>query len=440
MFMSNEDIGLNLEEVEWSNISDDVYKINPQLAQKCDYINMHNKCSIFKVKYPYGLPIIKDGEFYLPTLDGRIISIKDKKIPASLRQSLAYAHLPLVCIINKSSEVFIEEEQRIIPLNFLKAGQLFGLFELMNSLTQIPILRQSIWNISAGARSVFMIPSVSNVISNRKICKKFNMHNHVCEEINNQQHWSIFRNISSKNKKNIWHTTMLVFTNKWFEYQNNIAYAEFYKYLVKQCWKQLQLLQGFSEHDKLWLLFTREINKRNFKPRTYIVDTIKHLISIAQGIGMAFEPSIDDTCLPANLIQQVYMQDYNLKNYIPNIIQPAKLTKGNKVYYSLSIPTVPNSSLHCNNPPSIIEDQRNIKYLLDILMDIISNQKNRLNTGLENIKFEYFHSSKDESYSINSSTVIPEGDSRFCSYNNSYTDNRIFCASSSFFKGCIRIS
>lgn len=121
-------------------------------------------------------------------------------------------------------------------------------------------------------------------------------------------------------------------------------------------------------------------------------------------------------------------------------MQPAKLTKDNKVYYSLSMPTIPNSSLHYNNPPSIIEDQRNIKNLLDILMDIIPNQKDRLNTGLENIKFEYFHSHNDELHQITSSTMIPEDDSRFFSYNNSYADNRIFCASSSFFKGCIRIS
>lgn len=437
--MSNK-IGLNLEEVKWDDISDNVYKINPQLAQKCDHINMHNKCPIFKVKYPYGLPIIKGGEFYLPTLDGRMISIKDEKVPASLRQSLVYAHLPLACIINNSSEVFVEEEQRIIPLNFLKAGELFGLFELIDSLAQTAILRQPIWNISAGARSVFMLPSISNVISNRRICKKLNVHNHVHEAVNNQQHWSIFRNINSNNKKNIWHTTILVFANKWFEHQNNVAYAEFYKYLVNQCWGQLQLLQGFSKHDKLWLLFTHAINKRNLKPRMYIVDTLKHLISIARGTSVAFEPSIDDADLPASLIQQVYIKDYKLRHYIPNIMQSAKFTKDNKVYYSLNMPTVPNSSLHCNNPPSIIEDQRNIKYLIDILMDIISNQNNRLNTGLENIKFEYFHSNKDESYRINASTMIPEGDSRFFGYKNSDTDNRIFCASSSFFKGCIRIS
>ncbi|MCC8368658.1 MAG: hypothetical protein LN573_01030 [Rickettsia endosymbiont of Oxypoda opaca] len=437
--MSNKNIKLNLEEVEWSDVRDDMYTVNPELAKKCDHINTYKKCSIFKIKYAYGLPIIKDGEFYLPTLNGKTISIKDERVPESLRQSLAYAHLPLACIINNSSEVFIKEEQRIIPLNFLKAGELFSLFELMNSLTQTPILHQSIWNVSAGARSVFMLPSVSNIISNRRVCKKLNMNDHVHKEVDNQ-HWSIFCNINNSNKKNAWHTTILVFSNKWFENQDNIAYTEFYKYLVNKCWEQLQSLKEFSEYNKLWLLFTQAINRRNLKPRTYITDTVKHLISITQGIGVAFEPSIDDTDLPASLIQQVYIKDYNLRNYIPNIMQPARFTTGNKVYYSLSMPTIPNSSLHCNNPPSIIEDQRNIKNLLDILMDIILDQKNRLNTGLENIKFEYFHSHNDELHQITSSTMIPEDDPRFFSCNNSYTDDRIFCASSSFFKGCIRIS
>ncbi len=436
----SKDIGLNLEEVTWSDISDEVYKINPTLAQKCDYVYMHHKCPLFKVKYHYGVPIIRYGEFYLPTLDGRVVSIKDQIVPDSLRQSLAYSYFPLACIINNSCEVFIEEEQRIIPLNFLKTGELLGLFELMDTLTQTPIIHQPIWNISAGARSVFMLPSVSNIISNRRIYRNLKIHNHVHEEVNNQQHWSIFCNINSSNKDNTWHTTILVFPNQWFENQNNVAYTEFYQYLVNTCWKQLQLLQWFSEYNKLWLIFTHAVNKRNLKPRIYIMDTIKHLISIGQGIGMAFEPAIDNTALPTSIIQQTYIKDYNLRNYIPNIIQPTKLTKDNKVYYSLSIPTITNSSLHCNNPPSIIEDQRNIKILLNILMDIISNQKNKLNTGLENIKFEYFHLNKDESYQISSSAMIPENDPRFHSYNNSYADNRIFCASSSFFKGCIRIS
>lgn len=434
--MNKKKIELNLEEVKWSDIRDDLYKINPELTQKCDYIHMYNKCPIFKVKYPYGLLIVKNGEFFLPTLDRQLISIQNTRIPETLRQSLTYASLPLTCIINNSSEVFIKAKDRIMPLNFLKTGELFGLFELMSLFTQIPIPNKPIgWYISAGARSVFMLPSISNTIGHRNICRKYN----ITDDVNNQ-HWPILRDISNNHKNYIWDTTILVFSNKWFENQNNIAYFEFYRYLVSKCFEQLYLFKELTEYNNLWLLFTHAINKRSLKPRTYIMDTIKHLIAIMQGLGIAFEPAINNTALPIDLIQQIYIQDYNLKHYIPNIMQPVKFTKGNKIYYSLSMPTIPNSSPYCNNPPSIIEDQRNIKNLLDILMDISHNKKNILNTSLENIKLEYFHSNKDESYQINSSTMIPENDSRFFSYNNSYGDNRVFCGSSSFFKGCIRIS
>ncbi|WP_395476424.1 hypothetical protein [Rickettsia endosymbiont of Pantilius tunicatus] len=436
---SNENIRLNLEKLTWADVREELYKVNPELTKKCDHINKFNKYPVYKLKYAYGLSIIHEGEFYLPTLDSKTISINDTRVPESLKQSLAYSSLPLACIINNSCEVFVQEEQRIIPLNFLETGELFGLFELMCSLTQTSIVHKTIWNVSAGARSVFMLPSVSNVISYRRIYKKFNINDCVPKEFNDQ-HWSIFCNINNSNKQNTWETTILVFSKEWFEHQNNIAYIELYKYLVNKCWEQLQLLKEFSGYSKLWLLFTRAINKRNIKPRTYIIDTVKHLISITQGLGVAFVPSIDDTALPKNLIQQVYIKDYNLKNYIPNIMQPAKFIKGGKLYYSLSVPTISNSSSHCNNPPSIIEDQRNIKSLLNILMEVIYDRKNRLNADLENIQFEYFHSQNDEFQQIVSSSIIPETDPRFLKCNNDYTDNRVFCASSSFFKGCIRIS
>lgn len=150
-------------------------------------------------------------------MDGKTISINDIRIPESLKQSLAYSSLPLACIINNSCEVFVQEEQRIIPLNFLETGELFGLFELMCSLTQTSIVHKTIWNVSAGARSVFMLPSVSNVISYRRIYKKFNINDCVSKEFNDQ-HWSIFCNINNSNKQNTWETTILVFSKEWFEH------------------------------------------------------------------------------------------------------------------------------------------------------------------------------------------------------------------------------
>jgi hypothetical protein len=121
-------------------------------------------------------------------------------------------------------------------------------------------------------------------------------------------------------------------------------------------------------------------------------------------------------------------------------MQPAKLIKGSTVYYSLSFPTLLDSSPYSRNPPSIIEDQRELKKLLDILIDTINQIENTSIQLLKNIKFELFHSGNDPFGQIISSKVIPESDTRFLQYNANNEEKKTFCSSSSFFNGCISIS
>ena len=434
----NDNFKFNLEEVRWSEVRDEVYRCNPELAEKCDYINKQGEYSLFKIHYPYGSSIINKGDFSLPTMNGQIVSIKDDRVPESLRKKLTYSHIPLSLIINNSSEVFVKIQNRIVSLNFLVPGELFGLFELMNLLTQTSSLDMPIWNVSAGARSTFMVPSIYDTIGHTRIKKKLSADINTPSSL--LDHWQTFVDINKYSCNTGWYNTILVFSDEWFMNQNNTAYIEFYKYLVTQCWKQFQLLEDFTEFSLLWSFFTHAINKRNLKPRPYLIDTIKHLILIAKGSGISFKPSTDNTALPMSLIQQIYVQDYNLKDYIPNIMQPAKFTKDSRVYYSLSFPTLLDSSPYSKNPPSIIEDQREIKKLLDILINTIEQIENPSINLLKNIKFELFHSGNDPFGQIIPSKIIPEGDTRFLEYTNNNQEKREFCSSSSFFNGCISIS
>lgn len=252
-------------------------------------------------------------------------------------------------------------------------------------------------------------------------------------------HWQTFVDINKYFHNSNWNNSILVFSNEWFLQPNDLGYSSFYNYLVTQCWKQFQLLEDFTDFSLLWSFFTHAINLRNLKPRSYLIDTVRHLILISKDSAIAFKLSTDDTGLPMNLIQQIYVNDYNLKDYIPNIMQPAKFTKNSKVYYSLSFPTLFNSSPYCRNPPSIIEDQREIKRLLDILINTIHQIENHSANSLKNIKFELFHSGNDPFGQILSSKIISEGDARFLEYNSNGKEARVFCSSSSFFNGCIAI-
>ncbi|MDN3030774.1 MAG: hypothetical protein QMO91_05545 [Candidatus Tisiphia sp.] len=436
----DQDVQLNIEQVKWREVRDVVHRCNPTLAEKCDNINKDAEYPLFKMYYPYGAFIVDKGEFYLPTLDGKTISIEDKCIPPILKTNLGYSQIPLSLIIDKASEVFVEAQNRVISLNFLNIGEMFGLFELMNLFglgSQHSSLNTPIWNISAGARSTFMIPSISDMISHTRIKKKFGKDIHV--PCNITDHWQTFVDIHKYNcNTKSWYNTVLVFSSGWFLDKNNHAYIELYKYLVSKCWQQFQLLEDFTEFSLLWSFFIHAISKRNLKPRPYLIDTIKHLILIAKDLGIAFKPTMNDTALPMSLIQQVYKDDYRLKDYIPTIMQPTKLTKESRVYYSLSYPNLRDSSPYLKNPPRIIEDQREIKKLLDILINII-HQIDTLNTNsLKNINFELFHSNNDPFGQILPSRTIPETDSRFLE-SASNEDKRLFCSSSSFFNGCIAI-
>ncbi|WP_341748015.1 hypothetical protein [Candidatus Tisiphia endosymbiont of Dascillus cervinus] len=58
-----EDLNFSIEEVKWSEVKDEVYKVNPELTEKCDNVNQCGGYSLFKIKYPYGAYIVNRGSF-----------------------------------------------------------------------------------------------------------------------------------------------------------------------------------------------------------------------------------------------------------------------------------------------------------------------------------------------------------------------------------------
>ncbi|MFU7500528.1 MAG: hypothetical protein ACJBCI_02350 [Candidatus Tisiphia sp.] len=268
-----EDLNFSVEEVKWSEVKDEVYKVNPELAEKCDNVNQCGKYSLFKIKYPYGAYIVNRGEFHLPTKDGKLISINDSRIPEFLKKKLRYSHIPLSLILNSLSEVFVQIQNRIVSLNVLLTGELFGLFELMHMLNQTSSLDMPIWNVSAGARSTVMIPSISDTVGHNRIKKKLGVDIHAPYSLSD--HWQTFVDINKYSHNSNWNNSILVFSNEWFLQPNDLGYSGFYNYLVNQCWKQFQLLEDFTDFSLLWSFFIHAINLRNLKPRSYLIDTVR---------------------------------------------------------------------------------------------------------------------------------------------------------------------
>lgn len=423
----------NIQEVSWNDISKEVHLVNPELATICDQIEPNSKLSLFKIRYPYGSIIVDEGIFSVPFSNNEVISLKDNRVPINIKNALNYCHIPLSLVLHNHNEVFVETSNRIIPLNYFQEGELFGIFESSASLAGTELYPT--WSVTAGARSVFMLPKISDKIGHGKLKKSLGIKNEVPTSLLSQ--WYIFKEIIKKNNTNLWYNEILVFSKDWLDIKN-INLLKFHQYLFKINWKQSKLLMDSVKFGLLWASFSEVLNRKRLKPSPYIVDTIKYLVSIANGSGVAFKPATDESALPLSLIQDVYINVYNLKSYIPTIMQPCTILSSNQgAYYSLAFPTILE-----NTPvdtPSIINDEREIKLLINILLKTV--KKTNLNNMFNhNIKYEFFHVDLDKYGEIIESKNVIIDDERFNYCMTKDLLNRKFCANALFFRGCIRVS
>lgn len=428
----------DLRETYWEDVREEVSALNPELAEICNEINPSKKYPLFRLNYPYGATIVDQGQFCLPSLTGKPFSVKDSSLPSFLRENLNYSSIPLSLVLHNNTEVFVEVNERVNPLNFFKPGDLFGVFESVDYLANTT--STAIWSVTAGARSTFMIPRITDKIGHNRIRKEFRVSaNEPPSTLLNQ--WKIFKGIyDCREKEAPWTNDILVFTSKWFDNNNSVSWLKFQKYIFKLCWSQMQLLRDSTEFGLLWSSFADAISSRNLKPRPYLIDTVKYLTSIANGAAVAFRPAIDESALPLSIVQDAYINCYNLKTYIPTIMQPSKLRdEVKKVYYSLALPTVLESTPFVRNAPSLIEDERDIKKLLETFIHTIKNS-HFLYNPLAHVKYDFFHTDDDQYGEIVSSKEIEEDDPNFSSFNFKKFQSRVFCPTSSFFRGCIRIS
>ena len=87
----------------------------------------------------------------------------------------------------------------------------------------------------------------------------------------------------------------------------------------------------------------------------------------------------------------------------------------------------------------IMPDLREIKISIETLFPRVSAERRARLDPISGVKFDYFHTETDIYNEIRKSSEISHEDARFTQVDNEYKD-RDFCASSIFWRGCIRIS
>ncbi|PCI39873.1 MAG: hypothetical protein COB50_00585 [Thiotrichales bacterium] len=442
-----------MQSTSWSRIRNEVIKVNPDFAKIIDNIDPGDNFTIYKVIYPYGSEVLKRGLLHLPNKDGRLVPFNSPSIPAQVQQDLGYSlgSNPVSVVLKNSMEVFVDLGSRIASIyKMVEAGDLFGLWKLINP-KKVPRHPKFLWDITAGARSVFMLPKISDIERHLRLCREFSINNPKPTEL--IDHWDIFRGITShKQFNNCWNLEIMFFSEKWFNHRHgdSAPWLAFHHYL-----KSYVLESGaFWRNYYFWgLIFTLIEQKVCFKPSSYITDTVKCLFAIGVGELPGFAPATDDTAMPASLLQEVYANVYNLGDYQPVIMQPKNFELDNKnadpVYYSLKFSNTTELAPHSRKRTSVIKDLYEIRLLVDNYIRQISN--NSLDVNIEysdlwqlsnDVNFDFFHTEYQQYQNIKNSALIPEQDKRFMkTINNIQGDQKKkFPDKNLFTRGCVRVT
>ncbi len=412
-----------LQELEWKDVRQSVEQVNPALAKIINHINPNHQHKLIKATYSFGDLIIKEGRLCLPREDDKLCA------------QLNYSTIPLALLLNKSAEAFIENSDSSLPLNILNPGDFFGTFEVVNFMMN----KKSCpgWNVSAGARSTFMLSKISSSSGIKRLRSHYNIAPYT-QPGRLADHWHLFKQIALKpHFTELWKSEVLFFPSQWFANIKDVIWFEFYQFIWQQTWSQAQYAMSDFNLRLHWEACIKIIDARRLKPSLYIMDTLKHLLTIMMGFAPFFIPAGDlELDLPLTELQRAFTEIYLLECYIPTIMLPdifSSRRHSSTGYYSLALPNLMSGMHPVKLLTSFMPDLKMIKLIMTHLGASIKESND-----LHNISLEYFHAAKDKFQDVQLSTEIPITDLAFLREQKKFP-GRSFCATSAFWQGCIRI-
>jgi hypothetical protein len=429
---------LALQELTWPEIREQVTAVNPEFAKIIDSINPDKKYTVFVADYLFGDEILQRGEFYLPTKNGELVAFSSEFVSKNIKEKLSYnfGSNPAALVLDNSLELFLSLDDRVIPYSIISKGNIFGLWKILDRGTSY-CPETFLWGLTAGARSLFMLPKISEASAHNRLKTTFNISEEKPQHL--LEHWKTFKQIANNPIfKNPWKTRVLFFSKSWFEHLDDPSWQPFNYFLLNSAWQN----SHYWRNQYIWdLVFSIIQKQRNLKPSPYTADTVKHLLALGTGAVPGFQPAQDDSLGPITQIQQAYAEIYRIGRYEPIIMQPAFWEGGNHdqpIYYSLQHPTSLEFSPKASRRATTISDLYDVylllkKYIEEILTHDFKIQTIPLYDVAKNTEFRFYHNKKSSYKDIKESEEIQKTDPVFMAAKDKFPKN------SMFFNGCIQL-
>jgi hypothetical protein len=438
--------GIKTVSHEWSEVRDQVQAVNPEFSELIDSLDPGPECRMFEVVYSYGDKFIDSGEFYLPGENGELIPFTDSRVEPEIQEALGYNMNtnPVTIVLENTIEMLVTLEDRIVPFGLRRPGDVFGAWRTLDKPNQNNLSHSSVfmWDMTAGARSMFMLPKISEAVAHNKL--KQAMHIGADKPRDLLDHWKVFRALAkSPDFGEPWQVKLLFMSREWFEKMYDPAWIKLRSYFLNRAWHSTE----FWRNQFVWnLTFARIQSIRNIKAASYIADIVKHILAIGSGAVPGFRPALDSSLGPVEGLQRAYIDHYELKTYAPIIMEPSVFhsePKENPAYYSLQFPSALELSPKTSGRSSAISDLYDIRALLNKYMKQISSdglniEATPLYELSRTIHMDYYHNNVDLYEGMKHSEQLCEDDPAFAEMMRRFP-GREFPKNSAFVKGVISV-
>lgn len=449
------ELNKNLSILTWKDVAEDVRKVNSALANEIDALDPDDSYKIIRARYRYGQFVLKDGVLCLPTNDGKSLEVdKYCEINPSLKAVPLNAEnefgMPMGLTLSNSLEMFLKFHKRDIPFTVMPPGKIFALSKVLDKSESFQ--EGAIWSITAGARSIFLLPKISEVSSFWQLKKEFGLTEEMPQSLGD--HWKTFVEIAEKDQKDPWYVDLIFFSRKWLENKDG-QWKAFHLFLFNTAWTNVLFLRSKNIFE---FLFSSALEKRNMRSDPYVSDTAKHLFATGAEFYPGFVVADDDTFAPIKFIQKAFTQIYELQ-YAPTIMHLDYLNRTEKAcYYSLQYPTLMEFSPKSRIVNTNIKMLEEINALMNYFLIYILEERPDLHHGpiyswTKNMRYQYFHnynkpspqmaaqSNSTANNMIVSSHNLPKYDKHLKKSLARFKPSKLeFCSSNIFMRGAVRIT
>lgn len=439
-----------LVKTDWNGIRDRVLQVEPEFAKMVDKLCPGEDFSLFVAYIPFGDLKGDTQSSLFPCIEGGHYRLTDSNVPKEITTELGYANdsAPLGLVLEKRLEFFwdLPDEGITIPRVIYKPGDFLSILTNIILQEKKSYTSNKIYSIISGARSIFSLPNIGCTHQHRRLQTDFNVKLPPPKSLYDQ--WSVFKEIYDSDVNPYdWRSCILYFSEKWInKLHNDPAWLPLKFYLYEKANSVFQYALSARLHYES--AFSMIQKKRNLNPNPYLVDTAKHLFSIAIGDSPAYAPSCNEETIPLELLQQAYVETYGLKKYYPTFMQPQHFNfdeDRHPIYYSLQHPSTYIFSPNSCKSSSTLVGMREIDHIAKVFTEELCKENTPCSDTVlgeiaKKIQIYYYHTELDKHNILTHSSKITDHDPQLTSTHPKYKlESAVFAAESPFVRGCISI-